>query len=323
MESNRDTSIRVRKPDWLRKRLPSGPEFERVRGLLKAGCLHTVCEEARCPNLWECFSRRTATFLILGDTCTRNCRFCAVKHGRPHGVDWDEPARVAEAASRLGLRHVVVTSVTRDDLPDGGAWFFAETIRTVRDRIPGATIEVLIPDFHGDGQALETVLKAGPHVLNHNLETVRRLYDTVRPQAAYDRSLTLLSRVRDSAPRLPAKSGIMLGLGEMPEEVHAALEDLRSAGCCMLTIGQYLQPSRQHLPVERFVPPEVFDAWQEKALSLGFRAVASGPFVRSSYRAAELYRTATAGGEDGTDFRCSGSSGGRSNPRDHRVNGAP
>ena len=312
MEADRGAGIRAQKPAWLRRRLPSGPEFERVRGLLKKGGLHTVCEEARCPNLWECFSRRTATFLILGDTCTRNCRFCAVRHGSPGAADFDEPARVAEAAYCLGLPHVVVTSVTRDDLPDGGAGLFADTIRAVRDRIPEGTAEVLIPDFQGDREALESVLAEGPHVLNHNLETVKRLYSRARPEADYARSLTVLSRVREIASHIPAKSGMMLGLGETPEEIHAALKDLRDAGCRVLTLGQYLQPSRQHLPVERYVPPEEFDAWRKEALALGFRAVASGPFVRSSYRAAELYRAATSGKEGMLDPRRTGAPAERS-----------
>jgi len=322
MKASGSSSIQVRKPAWLRKHLPSGPEFERVRGLLKKGRLHTVCEEARCPNLWECFSMRTATFLILGDACTRNCRFCAVRHGRPGATDFDEPVRVAEAAYRLGLHHVVVTSVTRDDLPDGGAGIFAETIRAVRDRIPGATVEVLIPDFQGDGKALKTVLEANPHVLNHNLETVKRLYGTVRPEAGYARSLTLLSRVGEMSPHIPAKSGLMLGLGETHEEVHAALENLQRAGCCMVTLGQYLQPSRKHLPVERFVPPEEFDMWKEKGLAMGFRAVASGPFVRSSYRAAELYRTAMSGEEGMLDSRRVHPVGKGSNQRERMESGA-
>ncbi|MGD8386138.1 MAG: lipoyl synthase [Desulfobacteraceae bacterium] len=322
MKASGSSSIPIRKPAWLRRRLPSGPEFERVRGLLKKGRLHTVCEEAQCPNLWECFSRRTATFLILGDTCTRNCRFCAVRYGKPGAADLDEPFRVTETAYRLGLHHVVVTSVTRDDLPDGGAGIFAETIRAVRDRIPGATVEVLIPDFQGDKKALEAVLAAGPHVLNHNLETVKRLYGTVRPEAGYARSLTLLSRVGEMTPHIPAKSGLMLGLGETPEEVQKALEDLQRAGCCMVTIGQYLQPSKKHLPVERFVPPEEFDMWKEKGLAMGFRAVASGPFVRSSYRAAELYRTATSEEEGMSDSRRVHSVRKSANQKEHMESGA-
>jgi len=279
-----------KKPPWLRKRLPSGPGYENVKRLLQKGCLHTVCEEAHCPNLWECFSHNTATFMILGDTCTRNCRFCAVTHGAPLPPDPEEPWRVAEAARELGLRHVVVTSVTRDDLPDGGAGHFARTVGALKERITGVTVEVLIPDFEGREVDLGTVLDAGPHVLNHNVETVERLYPRVRPEAGYARSLELLQRVGElSGGKIPAKSGIMLGLGETAPELRAALSDLRASGCTMLTLGQYLQPSRRHLPVERYIPPEEFDRWREEALEMGFERVASGPFVRSSYHAAELY----------------------------------
>lgn len=279
------------KPAWLRRRLPSGPVFEEVKVLLKKAHLHTVCEEAMCPNLWECFSRKTATFLILGDTCTRNCGFCAVSHGKPGPLDPMEAVRVAEAAQAMGLSYAVVTSVTRDDLPDGGAEVFAGTIRALREGVPGARVEVLIPDFQGRRVNLESVIAAGPDVLNHNLETVERLYPDVRPQAGYSRSLELMARVKEAAPDLPVKSGMMLGLGERPSEVRSALGDLLDAGCRMLTLGQYLQPSSQHLPVARFVPPDEFDAWRGKALAMGFDQVASGPFVRSSYHAAELHRS--------------------------------
>lgn len=294
-----------RKPPWLRRRLPSGPAYEEVKGLIRGASLHTVCEEAHCPNLWECFSNRTATFLILGDACTRNCRFCAVAHGTPGPPDPEEPSRVAEAAEKMGLRHVVVTSVTRDDLTDGGAAAFAETVKVLRERIPGVSVEILIPDFQGRAADLETVVDARPDVLNHNLETVERLYAEVRPEAGYRRSLELLARVRGEAPELPVKSGLMLGLGERPEEVRAALQDLLEAGCRMLTLGQYLQPSAAHLSVERFVPPEEFEAWRALALALGFEQVASGPFVRSSYRAGELLGKAGSG-QAGSDaaLRC-------------------
>ncbi len=302
MSGDHKQAQRVPKPRWLRRRLPSGPELEEVKGILKSARLHTVCEEARCPNLWECFSRHTATFLILGDTCTRNCRFCAVSHGTPGPPDPGEASRVAEAARAMGLRYVVVTSVTRDDLSDGGAGSFADTIRALRDGVPGVCVEVLIPDFQGRWEDLETVIAARPDVLNHNLETVERLYPAVRPEAGYNRSLELMSRSREKAPALPVKSGIMLGLGERAVEVRAALSDLLDAGCRTLTLGQYLQPSSKHLPVERFVPPEEFDAWRGRALAMGFEQVASGPFVRSSYNAAELYRkgsstTAVSGSE--------------------------
>ncbi len=258
--------------------------------------MHTVCEEAKCPNQWECFSHHTATFLIMGDHCTRNCRFCAVLHGPLSKPDPDEPLRVAKAARSLGLQYVVVTSVTRDDLPDGGASLFAQTIQEIRRQNPGAAVEVLIPDFQGDERSLAVVLDAGPAVLNHNIETVERLYPRVRPGADYRRSLQLLARARAYRPSIPRKSGMMLGLGETDEEVRQALRDLFRAGCRLLTMGQYLQPSDGHLPVERFVPPEAFETWRTFALDLGFSAVSSGPFVRSSYKAGEMYRAVIESG---------------------------
>ena len=278
------------KPHWLKRSLPTGPTYESVRGLLKEGRLHTVCQEAKCPNVWECFSRRTATFLVMGHCCTRNCRFCAVNHGPSAAPDPKEPARVAEAAQSMGLRYVVITSVTRDDLPDGGASFFAETIKEIRKRMPDAFVEVLIPDFQGNTGALETVVEAHPNVLSHNLETVPRLYPLVRPEAAYRRSLELLKRTKQYDPAIPTKSGLMLGLGETPEEVKETLLDVLDAGCSILTLGQYLQPTREHLEVQRFIHPEEFDNWKETALKMGFSEVASGPFVRSSYHANELYQ---------------------------------
>ncbi|MBN2438893.1 MAG: lipoyl synthase [Deltaproteobacteria bacterium] len=278
----------IRKPAWLGRPLPSDPAFSRTRFLLDDGRLHTVCREARCPNCGECFSRGTAAFLILGDSCTRGCRFCAVTQGRPERPDPDEPRRVAEAAVRMSLNYIVVTSVTRDDLPDGGAGFFAETIRCLRARRPSVRIEVLVPDFQGNEAALRTVLEARPDVLNHNLETVARLYPEARPQAMYDRSLELLGRISFHAPGMAVKSGLMLGLGERPDEVESALRDLLNAGCQLLTLGQYLQPKRDCLPVARFVPPGEFDAWREVALKMGFARVAGGPLVRSSYHAEEL-----------------------------------
>lgn len=292
MREHPETGPRLRKPQWLRRKLPTGPEYERVRSLLKDGALHTVCQEAKCPNQYECFSCKTATFLIMGPRCTRNCRFCAVEHGPLSPPDPGEPARVAEAASRLGLRYVVVTSVTRDDLEDGGASFFTDTIRQIRNKIPDAQIEVLIPDFQGQGESLRKVVEARPDVLNHNIETVPRLYPSVRPGADYRRSLDLLRRVKDYDPSLPTKSGLMLGLGETSEEIRETLQDLRDAGCSLLTLGQYLQPSAEHLPVQRFIPPEEFDKWRETALEMEFAQVASGPFVRSSYHAGSLYRNA-------------------------------
>jgi lipoic acid synthetase len=280
----------LRKPDWLKRRLPTGETFNEVRELIEAGKLHTVCQEAKCPNIWECYSHRTATFLILGERCTRNCRFCSVAPGLPGPLDPDEPGRVAEAVERMGLKYAVVTSVTRDDLPDGGAAHFAATIREIRRRVPEAEIEVLIPDFQGDRAALETVLRARPDVLNHNIETVPRLYSRVRPQADYRRSLELLRRAGESAPLIPTKSGLMLGLGERPEEIRQTLQDLREVGCRILTLGQYLQPSPEHLPVETYVPPEDFENWRKAALDLGFSEVASAPFVRSSYHAQKSFQ---------------------------------
>ena len=238
--------IRTGKPSWLRRKLPSGPEYEQIRSMIGKGQLHTVCQEANCPNQFECFSARTATFLILGATCTRSCRFCNIEGGRPGPTDADEPRRVAEAAAKMDLRYVVVTSVTRDDLEDGGAGHFADTIHALRHTISKVQVEVLIPDFQGDMKALKTVLAARPDVLNHNMETVQRLYATVRPQADYHRSLELLARVKRIAPTIPAKSGLMLGLGEKEEEVRQAITDVYGTGCRMLTIGQYLQPTPQH-----------------------------------------------------------------------------
>ena len=279
-----------RKPDWLKRRLPTGEAFNQVRELIEAGKLHTVCQEAKCPNIWECYSHRTATFLIMGERCTRNCRFCSVAPGVPKPLDPQEPARVAEAAAQMGLSYVVVTSVTRDDLPDGGAGHFAATLHEIRRRIPGAEIEVLVPDFQGEQSALETVLRARPDVFNHNIETVPRLYPRVRPQADYRRSLELLRRAQEFDPAIPTKSGLMLGLGERPEEVRQVLRDLRTAGCRILTFGQYLQPSPEHLPVEGYILPEDFDGWRDTALGMGFSEVASAPFVRSSYHAKESFQ---------------------------------
>jgi len=283
---------RKRKPDWLRIRLPSGPVFSKTRALLTETGLHTVCDEALCPNRGKCFSEGTATFLILGDRCTRNCRFCAVKKGSPLPPDPDEPARVARAASTMGLEYVVVTSVTRDDLPDGGAREFCQVVHEIRQTMPEAGIELLVPDFQGNEEAIDSVVSAGPHVLNHNVETVPRLYRDVRPKAVYQRSLELLARIKAGSKDVVAKSGLMLGLGEEEYEVEKVLEDLLEAGCDVLTLGQYLQPSSQHVRVQRYLRPEEFDKWRDKALCMGFKAVASGPFVRSSYKARELYQNA-------------------------------
>ena len=269
--------------------------MQHVSDLLSDLHLNTVCRGAHCPNLCECFERGTATFMILGDSCTRNCRFCAVSGGPPQPVDADEPARVAEAARRLKLKYVVVTSVTRDDLTDGGAAHFASTVRAIR-QIADAKVEVLTPDFLGDTAAVDTVLAAEPAVYNHNVETVPRLYETVRPRADYARSLDLIRHVAGSGASVP-KSGLMVGLGETPEELYAVFDDLAGAGCRMLTIGQYLRPTGAHLPVTKFIEPETFDLYREEGLRRGLRWIASGPFVRSSYCAAAAFESATSGEE--------------------------
>jgi len=281
---------RIQKPAWLRRRLPRGAAYEEVRALLKKSRLHTVCKEADCPNIWECFSQRTATFMILGNQCTRNCRFCAVAHGIPDPPDPDEPFRVAEAVIAMQLKYVVITSVTRDDLSDGGSSLFAQTIYEIRKKSPDTMTEVLIPDFQGNKDSLLKVAGARPDVLNHNLETVPSLYSLVRPEADYHRSLYLLKHVKEYNPNIPTKSGLMLGLGETSEELYKTFEDLLDSGCNILTLGQYLQPTLKHLPVERFVTPDEFDEWRKTALNMGFSQVASGPFVRSSYHAKELFQ---------------------------------
>ena len=282
--------ITPKKPHWLKRRLPIGPEYEQTRRRIKDGKLHTVCQEANCPNIFECFSQHTATFLILGGRCTRHCTFCAVEKGPIDPPDPDEPRRVAQAAAKMELNYVVVTSVTRDDLKDGGAGQFAETIRELRKELKAVHIEVLIPDFRGDAAALQTVLDAGPDILNHNIETVPRLYPEVRPQADYRQSLTLLQRASGAAPHIPTKSGLMLGLGETEDEIRQVLSDLRNHKCRILTIGQYLQPSNDHHPVLRYVAPEEFDAWHACALEMGFGEVSAGPFVRSSYHAKQSFQ---------------------------------
>jgi len=274
-----------RKPDWLRVRLTNGAERKEVEDILKRLSLHTVCEEALCPNLLECFGRKTATFMILGKNCTRNCTFCNVTKNIPETVDKDEPLHVAEAVRDLKLKHVVVTSVTRDDLPDGGASHYAEVIGKVRELNPKVIIEVLIPDFTGSYDALKTVIDARPDILNHNIETVPRLYSEVRPMAIYERSLELLHNVKKISSDMYTKSGIMLGLGETQEEVIEVLKDLRNVGCDFLTVGQYLAPSKQHHPVVEYIHPDMFEMYKTKALELGFKYVASGPLVRSSYQA--------------------------------------
>jgi lipoic acid synthetase len=288
VETETPRASRPERPPWLRIRYRETPELTRVQGLVRELRLHTVCQSAACPNLAECWSRGTATFMLGGDRCTRRCGFCDVTTGRPAALDPGEPARVADAIAALGLRFAVVTAVARDDLADGGAGHFAATIRALRERAPACRIEVLIPDFKGDEAALARVLDAGPDVLNHNLETVARLQRRVRPQARYQRSLRVLARAAALRPEIPTKTGLMLGLGERDEEIGEALRDVRATGCALLTLGQYLRPSAAHLPVERWVPPEEFEHWREAALALGFREVAAGPLVRSSYRAEQL-----------------------------------
>ncbi len=274
-------------PPWLKVRFPtSGPYYD-LRELMREQALHTVCEEARCPNIGECWSRGTATFMILGDTCTRSCGFCAVKTGRPEGLDTAEPRRVALAIQRMGLRHAVITSVNRDELADGGAAIFAETIKWTRRLSPDTTIEVLIPDFKGDWDALATVLSAEPEILNHNIESVPRLYRTVRPQALYERSLELLRRARELDPGATTKSGVMVGLGETKEELLDVFHDLAASHVDVLTVGQYLQPTQNHLPIERYYHPDEFAELKAGAMKMGFKHVESGPLVRSSYHAEE------------------------------------
>jgi lipoic acid synthetase len=274
-------------PEWLTVKAPRRGAYEEMAGYLKSMGLHTVCQSASCPNIGECFSRHTATFMILGNACTRDCGFCGVRHGEPLALDLDEPRRVADAAAEMGLTYVVVTSVTRDDLPDGGASQFAQTIRALDRRIPGVKVEVLVPDFQGSATALESVLDAEPFVLNHNVETVPRLYPSVRPSADYVRSLKLLETAKQVKASVYTKSGLMVGLGETRQEVEWVLRDLACIGCDFLTIGQYLQPSKANLPVVEYVEPAVFEEYKYLAEAMGFRYAASGPFVRSSYHAEE------------------------------------
>lgn len=274
-----------RLPDWLTIRLPRPDAIKQVEGMMRAKNLHTVCESARCPNLPECWSKQTATFMILGDTCTRSCGFCAIKVGRGLPVEADEPASVAQAALDMGMKHVVVTSVARDDLADEGAGQFADTIRALHDKIPNVIVEVLTPDFKGKEECVRTVCEAGPEIYNHNIETVARLHTIVRPQAKYERTMGLLERVKLEYPDIYTKSGIMLGLGETRDEVVSTLRDLRTARVDAVTIGQYLRPTMRHLPVIEYVHPSVFKEYEEIGGEMGFEFVASGPFVRSSYNA--------------------------------------
>jgi len=278
-------TTREKRPEWLRVKLPSGEGYQDVKNVVERHGLHTVCEEARCPNLAECWGRRTATFMILGDTCTRSCGFCAVKTGRPLYLDRDEPRRVGEAVKKMQLKHAVITSVNRDELKDGGAGIFAETIQEIRKQVPGCRVEVLIPDFKGDVSALEIIADVRPDILNHNTETVPRLYHPVRPQGRYEWTQKILRAAKEMG--LTTKSGLMLGIGEKTEEVLEVMNDLRELEVDILTLGQYLQPTKQHLPVDRFVHPDEFDMLKQEGLIMGFRHVESGPLVRSSYHADE------------------------------------
>ena len=277
---------RLRRPEWLKAKIPGGEGYSRLKGIIDANRLHTVCEEARCPNMGECWHSGTATFMILGDICTRSCGFCAVKTGRPdYGLDWDEPRRVVDAVKLMKVRHAVITSVNRDERKDGGAPIFAEAIRLIHKEVPGVTVEVLIPDFKGSEEALKMVLEARPDILNHNLETVPRLYRRVRPQANYQQSLEVLDRAKRFGS--VTKTGLMLGIGEKTEEVIEVMKDVRKTGADILTLGQYLQPTKDHLPVDRYAHPDEFKMLRELGLELGFRHVESGPLVRSSYHAAD------------------------------------
>ncbi|MFC1557617.1 lipoyl synthase [candidate division KSB1 bacterium] len=282
-ETVRGTVSNERKPDWLKVSFRASEEYAEVKYLIEKYRLNTVCSSARCPNIGECWGHKTATFMILGNTCSRSCGFCAVETGKPNLPDLAEPKRVAEAVEKLGLKHVVITSVNRDELEDGGAGIWARTITEVRRKNPECRIEVLIPDFQGSTKDLETVLEANPDVLNHNLETVKRLYKSVRPQADYDRSLSVIRYAKNRGA--VAKSGIMVGIGETNEEVLGVMRDLYESGCDIMTVGQYLQPSKRHLPVHRFVLPDEFDEFKRTGLALGFKHVESGPLVRSSYHA--------------------------------------
>lgn len=288
------------KPDWIRIKLTTGENYQGIKEMMRSKTLHTVCEEARCPNIYECWANRTATFMILGDICTRACRFCAVNTGMPTELDLQEPERVAEAAEKMNLRHCVVTSVARDDLKDGGATIFAETVKAIRKRLPLCSVEVLIPDFLGDRDSLQIVMDSKPDILNHNIETVERMSDRVRAKAKYRRSLELLRRAKEMQPEIPTKSSIMLGVGEEWDEILQAMDDLRAVDCDILTIGQYLQPSPQHLNVEKYYPPEDFAKLKEEGLKRGFSHVESGPLVRSSYHAHEQTQSAAKSRQERT-----------------------
>ena len=287
--------VRERKlPPWLKVRAPGGSNYLELRDLLRGSQLHTVCEEAHCPNIGACWERRTATFMVLGDICTRACAYCAVTSGRPTGLDLQEPVRLAETVARMGLRYAVITSVNRDDLPDGGAFIFAQCIRQIRKRVPNCKVEVLIPDFEGNWDALGTVMEATPDTLNHNIETVRRVFHRVRPKGDFDQSLELLSRAKALDTGAVTKSGMMVGLGETWDEIIENMRELRSVDCDLLTIGQYLRPSEKHVPLARWYTPEEFEELRLEGEALGFRHVASGPLVRSSYHADEQHAAAVS-----------------------------
>ena len=288
---NADTPIET-KPAWIKTRMRTGPEFTKIHALVKAEGLHTVCQEAGCPNIYECWEDREATFLIGGDQCTRRCDFCQIDTGKPQPLDVDEPRRVAESVQKMGLAYATVTGVARDDLPDGGAWLYAETIRAIHAAVPGIGVEILVPDFNGIPELVHQIITAAPQVFAHNLETVPRIFRRIRPGFDYHRSLTVLAQAHDAA--MITKSNLILGMGEEADEVDTALRDLRAVGTDLITITQYLRPSPRHHPVTRWVKPEEFVGWQARALELGFAGVMSGPLVRSSYRAGRLFREAAA-----------------------------
>jgi len=292
MGRHRASALPERKPSWLKVKAPGGETYARLKGLMRELDLHTVCEEAHCPNLGECWNHGTATFMILGDVCTRNCAYCAVAHGRPPKYDIAEPSRVATAIAELGLRHAVITSVDRDDLPDFGAYIFAETIRQIHDKLPGCSVEVLVPDFQGNESSIQAVLDARPEIYNHNTETVPRLYKKARPGGRYERVLNIFRMAKRHAPDIPTKTGIILGMGETVEEVVATMRDLRSVDVDILTLGQYLRPSDAHIALDRYYTPEEFRALYEAGMEMGFRHVESGPLVRSSYHAWEQVQAA-------------------------------
>ncbi len=292
MGRHRVEPLPERKPSWLRVKAPGGENYVRLKGLMKELDLHTVCEEAQCPNVGECWQHGTATFMILGDVCTRNCGYCAVSHGRPPKYDLGEPDRIGTAIAQMNLQHAVITSVDRDDLPDFGAYIFAETIRQIHQRLPGCSVEVLVPDFQGNEDAIRTVLAAGPEIYNHNTETVPRLYKRARPGGRYERVMQIFRFVKREAPHIPTKTGIMVGLGETKEELVAVMHDLRAVNVDILTLGQYLRPSNDHLPLDRYYTPDEFRELREIGMRLGFKHVEAGPLVRSSYHAWEQVQAA-------------------------------